>query len=714
MTAAFHYWRFFRSGGFDQVRLDTPADLAALRGLDQKLWAALACPVKGLEFDARTLDYIDADKDGRIRAPELLNAVEWALGLLKDPNVLFKDEGLPLSALRDTDAGRQLAASARRLLANLGKPEATVLTVADTEDLARVFPPDKPNGDGLVPATLAADDAHKAAIADIIACFGADTDRSKEAAVSADKINEFFTQAETFVAWSRRAKTEAALQPLGAATAEAMAAFVAVREKIDDFFTRVRIAAFDPRAGAVMNGEEAELVRLAALNLANAAETAQLPLANIAAGRELPLHDGINPAWHDAVQAFRTQVVVPLLGERRTLSVADWQKISATCAPWLAWQAAKPALAIGTLEPARIEALVDSGARAHLQALVEQDLAVAAEAEGLLDVDKLLRFQQHLVTLLNNFISFRDFYTGSAKAIFQAGTLYIDGKSADLTVRVNDLARHGAMAGASGSYLAYCECTRPGAAEKMMIVAAITAGDAGKLQVGRNGVFYDRKGVDWDATVVKLIEHPISVREAFWIPYRRIAKMISEQVQKMAASRDKAIEEKSAANVSGAVTHVANAPAAAPAATPPAPPFDIAKFAGIFAAIGLAIGAIGTALAAIASGFLSLLWWQMPLAVAGVMLMISGPSMLLAWFKLRKRNLAPILDANGWAVNTEARINIPFGTALTQLAHLPQGAERSLADPYAGKKHGWVGWLLVIAVIAAAAWGYHAGWFGMH
>jgi hypothetical protein len=192
--------------------------------------------------------------------------------------------------------------------------------------------------------------------------------------------------------------------------------------------------------------------------------------------------------------------------------------------------------------------------------------------------------------------------------------------------------------------------------------------------------------------------------------------MISDQMQKMAASRDKAIEEKSAASVTASAVGVQNAAAAPAPAAPasPVPPFDIAKFAGIFAAIGLAIGAIGTALAAIAAGCLSLKLWQMPLALAGVVLLISGPSMLLAWFKLRKRNLAPILDANGWAVNTEARINIPFGTALTQIATLPHGAERSLSDPYAQKKHGWVWWLLLLLIIGASAWGYTQGWFGPH
>ena len=58
-----HKWRFFRSGGFDQVRLETAEDLRNLESLDQKLWAALACPTQGVEFDEKTLAILDADKD---------------------------------------------------------------------------------------------------------------------------------------------------------------------------------------------------------------------------------------------------------------------------------------------------------------------------------------------------------------------------------------------------------------------------------------------------------------------------------------------------------------------------------------------------------------------------------------------------------------------------------------------------------------------------
>ena len=129
-------------------------------------------------------------------------------------------------------------------------------------------------------------------------------------------------------------------------------------------------------------------------------------------------------------------------------------------------------------------------------------------------------------------------------------------------------------------------------------------------------------------------------------------------------------------------------------------PFDVGKLVGIFAAIGLAIGAIGTALATVVSGFMKLTWWKMPLAVAGLLLLISGPSMIMAYMKLRKRNLAPLLDANGWAINAGAKINIQFGNLLTRLADLPAGARINLNDPFSQKQRPILPYVLFLSLLA--------------
>ena len=72
--------------------------------------------------------------------------------------------------------------------------------------------------------------------------------------------------------------------------------------------------------------------------------------------------------------------------------------------------------------------------------------------------------------------------------------------------------------------------------EKMTIAAAFTDGDSDNLMVGRNGLFYDRKGQDWDATITKIIENPISIRQAFWAPYKKLVRLIEEQVARRAAA----------------------------------------------------------------------------------------------------------------------------------------------------------------------------------
>jgi hypothetical protein len=478
--------------------------------------------------------------------------------------------------------------------------------------------------------------------------------------------------ARALAAWEA---SGAAARPLGEATEAASATLADVREKLDDFFVRCRLAAFDVRAGETLNASDDALKSLAGASLSAAhADIAALPLARVGAGATVPLgaaiDSGINPAWATRIAAFREAVVVPLLGARAALTESDWLAVQDQLAVYSAWQAAKPA-------------------------------GLPPEAEAVRDLERLARYVRDLMPLANNFVAFRDFYTRQGKATFQIGTLYLDGRSAELCVAVADAAKHAALASLSRMCLVYCDCARNG--EKLTIAAAFTAGDSDQLMALRNGVFYDRQGRDWDATITKIVDHPISLRQAFWSPYKKLMRMVGEQLQKIAASKAAGVEGKLAEAATTTAKKVEAAPAAKPA--PAQQAFDVGKFAGIFAAIGLAVGAIGTAVASMLTGLLGLKGWQMPLALIGLMLLISGPAVILAWFKLRSRNLGPILDANGWAVNARARINIPFGTSLTQMAQLPEGAQRALTDPYAEKERPWKTYAVLAAIaFAALAW----------
>jgi hypothetical protein len=689
-----HAWRFFRSGGFDQVAIETGDDLRHLAELDPKLWTALSCPATGLEFDTRTLALLDRDGDGQIRVPEILGAVRWACERIKDPLAMFNDGGLPLAEINDSDPeGATLKAAATSILAYLGKSDIGALSVADFADMTRLFSPDHFNGDGVLPAALAGDEALAQVIHDVIATQGGVADRSGDPGITVDTLTAFYAQVTSVLEWRHRA-AEAAEQvlPLGEATAGAAGVFDAVRAKIDDYFARCRLAAFDPRAAEALNPPATVYGAFGDRQIdASDAGVAALPLAEIAAGKALPLGEGINPAWAQRISRLHDEVIEPVLGARESLSQAEWLELSAKFAAYRAWMAERPDTAVHGLALARLEQLSADGSRERLAALVQQDLVAETSAVNIDAVERLVRYQRDLVTLLRNFVTLSDFYSGRRKAIFQAGTLYLDQRSCELVMRVADMAKHANLAPFSGCYLVYCTCVRAGH-PPLDIVAALTGGEVDELMVpGRNGVFYDRDGNDWRATVVKVVEQPVSIRQAFWSPYRRLGALIENQIRKFAASRDKDIENKSAANVSDAAARMEGGQVAPV-------PFDIAKFAGIFAAIGLAVGAIGAVLTAAIAGLFTLAWWQLPLVAVAVMLMISGPSMLLAYLTLRRRNLGPLLDANGWAVNARARINVPFGGSLTALASLPRGSSRSLSDPYAEKKRPWRAWLLLVAL----------------
>lgn len=317
---------------------------------------------------------------------------------------------------------------------------------------------------------------------------------------------------------------------------------------------------------------------------------------------------------------------------------------------------------------------------------------------------KLLLLSRDFYRLLRNFITFEDFYDkAQPKAIFQAGTLIIDQRACTLCVRVSDMPKQNLQAGASGMYLIYCDCESKRLGKQMQIVAAMTIGGIRNLIVGKNALFYDNEGNDWDAVVTKIIDNPISVGQAFWSPYRKFGAWVTDLINKSAAEKDSKVFSEATNKVQEKKAEMS------PLDKKKMETFDIAKFAGIFAAIGMAVGYIGAFFTSVIGGFASLKWWQDILAVLGIVLVISGPSMFLAWTKLRKRNLAPVLNANGWAVNADVMVNVMFGSALTQQAQFPM---LQLVDPLAKRgMPAWKKWIIVVAsalVVLLGLWGL---WF---
>ncbi len=520
-------YTYFVAGGIPQPDFRTGADIAALKTLDRKAWMAISMPVKGVRFDARFLELLDADGDGRIRTPEVIEAVKFMESKGVDLDSLFKPSEEDEKKLADV--------------------------LSRAADLAKLPP----------------SEADQAALRQ----------------------------------WEADGKSPA-VAVCGEATAEAEAALKAVEGVIEAFF----------------------------------APPPDMPLVTEDPDKVLPLKDHLNPIHLEAILAFAEKCVKPVLGEKTELTRLEYKRVKAAFAPYRAWAAAKP--------------VMNAGAKGTLE-----------------EEERLLRYKLHFVEFLENYVSMKRLYAGEGGAIFQTGVLRIDARELNLCFHVDSEAAHAALAGKSKCCVLYLKLTRPGEGAERLIAAVVTAGTVGGLYVGRNGVFIDRDGKDWEAVVTKVVESQVSLLEAFWAPWRKIGEGISAMVKKFLGDRQTA----ATANVS-AGTKDAQAGGAAVASS--------------VAAIGIGIGMVGAALASVLAAVSGMNAWQLVVSIAAVIAVVSLPSMILTWFKLRQRDLAAILNASGWAVNRPMRFSMKRAAVFT----------RAMPNPNARRVFLWAAALALVAV----------------
>ena len=346
-----------------------------------------------------------------------------------------------------------------------------------------------------------------------------------------------------------------------------------------------------------------------------------MPLVTEEPDKALPLREHLNPKHLEAILDFAAKCVAPLFGEGKdVLSRMEWKAVKAKFAPYRAWVAAKPVMSPGS-------------------------------KDDLVEEERFLRYKLHLGELLENYVTMDRLYK-SDTAIFQTGVLRIDGREMNLCFHVDSEAAHSALVDKSNCCVIYLKLTRPAEKLERLICAVVTAGKVGTLYVGRNGVFYDRDGKDWEAVVTKVVENQVSLAEAFWAPWKKIGEGIAGAVKKFIGDRQ--------AKATESVQKGTESTQAGGAA-----------MASSVAAIGIGVGMVGAAAASLMAAISSMPAWKIGVSVVAIVLIVSVPSMILAWFKLRKRDLGVILNACGWAVNRPMRFSMKRAAAFTKCAPDP-------------------------------------------
>ncbi len=348
-----------------------------------------------------------------------------------------------------------------------------------------------------------------------------------------------------------------------------------------------------------------------------------LPLVTEEPDKALPLRDHLNPRHLEAVLDFADKCVVPLLGARDSLSRLEWKRVKAAFAPYRDWVASKPVMG-------------------------------AAAKAALDDEERVLRYRLHLLEFLENYVNMRRLYDEDSLSIFQVGVLRIDAKEMNLCLHVENEGAHSALVGKSNCCVVYLKLERPSEGAVRTICAVVTAGTVAGLYVGRNGVFYDRDGKDWEAVVTKVVEAQVSLLEAFWAPWRKLGEAIGDLAKKFLGDRQTAVQTSMG---SGKL--------------PPEAQGGGAAMASSVAAIGIGVGMMGTAVAALAAAVKGMGPGQIVLAILAVLAVVSLPSVILTWFKLRQRDIGAVLNASGWAINRPMRFSMKRAAGFTKCAVSP-------------------------------------------
>ena len=113
------------------------------------------------------------------------------------------------------------------------------------------------------------------------------------------------------------------------------------------------------------------------------------------------------------------------------------------------------------------------------------------------------------------------------------------------------------------------------------------------------------------------------------------------------------------------------------------------------AAIGIAVGMIGAAAASIAAVFTGMSPKNFAISLAALILVVSLPSVILTWFKLRRRDIGAILNASGWAVNRPMAFSIRRASEFTRCL------------PCKGCFWFWLKTIFIAALVAGAYFGWN-------
>ncbi|NOX97510.1 MAG: hypothetical protein GXO98_05555 [Nitrospirae bacterium] len=677
---------FKNYGGSYQLRIQDARDLENIQVLDDVHWAATSISTDSLNCDPAFTSYLDGDKNGRIRSDEVKAAQAWLFRFLGNRSRL--SEGSDILRFSDIDTthpeGQKLQIAAELVLTNLNVLGAEEISLAQVRDVKSIMANAANNGDGVIPPAATADSDLAQFIVAVIETVGSTMDACGKPGISEKQVKEFFQAAEDYLAWKAKGEippgeetTE--VMPWGTETPPAYQLVVSLETKIEQYFAQCAMVRFDERTAAQMQLRQKELEEIDFRD--KSAMEARLKDAPIAAPDPKGILDfeaTLNPLYLERLVELKEKVLKRALGEPvKQLTEKQWEQVKSIFVLYRTWLGSKQGAKVEKLGAERLQTYLGGPYREKISELIAKDLAAADELDQIHNLEKLILYQRWLMELANNFVSFTNLYNPERRALIEMGTLVIEGREITLTMKVRDRQAHKKIAAQSYMYLLYLQITgrrdkdidpsttlrvngKQSQTIKFEIVAAVTSGDAGGLRIGKRGVFFTLDGQEWDAEVIDIVVNPISLWESVKSPFQRIGGLIGKQVDKFTKSRQTKLEATTSRPSASGVSR------------------------DLLLGGGIAIAALGSAFAYITKALSQVKPVHILGALVGIGALILLPGIIIGFAKIRKRDMSVLLEALGWAVNVNMRLNTTLGRLFTHVPHLPKGARKEQKDVVAG------------------------------
>ena len=666
--------KFHRYGSAHHLCIETADDLEFAVELDEALWVATSAPSDGINCDLRLRQLLDVDGAGRITSRELKNAITWLLDALKDRRGIdASSEEISLDAINaDSEAGRVVLQAAEKMFARLGLKAADTISLAEIRRIKAEVEARPVSEAGVVLPEASEDPEIGQFLADAVAVTAGSPHPSGAMGIGKAQLAEFISAVVDQQQWREAGQlapdgepTE--VMPLGSDTQAAFELLSEFRGKIDQYFAQCEAAALDERFVQRMGWTEQELGDLD-FDDPNVIELVlrKAPLARARPERTLTFDQSVNPYYVERLEQFGRMIAEPILGHAvATLSAGQWAQIKATFAAHEAWQASQGSPALQALDDEKLAAYRQGRFAKAGESLIADSTEAAFELDNIRMLEKLLLFQTGLIDLANNFVSFPHLYDPTRRAMFEMGTLVTDGRRFNLAVRVEDRHRHVELAKGSSMFVLYVEVSPGGDAKPYEVAVPVTSGGRGNLRPSKRGVFYDINGLECDARIVHIIENPISLWEAMASPFKRLGRLITGKIESLTAQAEKKLDSRASSAMS-----IAPGKQASPAAAP-----SRLATGGMLMGAGVAVAVLGSAVAYIIKTLAGLSVWTIVAAIGGAALLVALPTSIVAFMKLRKRDLSAILEGSGWAINARMRLTRPQRRYFSQRPDYPANAD---------------------------------------